>query len=189
MKYDCELIQDIMPLYIDDVLRNKSKEIVEEHLSECTQCQKIYTSCANEKQSPPAETVSNESIRVKSYSKRIRNRRIAIFSAVLAVFLVFTASFASYVKFSTPNFFASGRGLMQIMASDTPYVEIQSSPRVIIAQPQNSWDLFLEFVESEGYTFLDEEQMGANCVIEKDGKKEHVWFSVNGYYSKWSWEQ
>lgn len=189
MKYDCDLIQDIKPLYMDDVLSKRSREIVDEHLSECTQCQKIYTRRVNEKQPSPAKTASNENTHIKSYSKRIRNWRIAIVSVVLAVFLMLTASFASYINFNTPNFFASGIGLIQIMASDTPYVEIQSSPRVIIAQPQNSWDLFLEFVESEGYTFLGEEQMSANCVIEKDGKKEHVWFSVNGYYSKWSWEQ
>lgn len=188
MKYDCDLIQDIMPLYMDEVLSNKSKEIVDEHLSECTKCKDLYKNCTNAKKTPAVKETVERDIGIKRYSRRIRNWRIAIISVVLVTFLSLTASFVSYISFNAPNFISSGIGLIKIMASDTPYVEIQSSPRVIIAQPQDSMDLFLDFVESEGYTYLADEQSGGLCVIEKDGKKENVFFAVNEYYSKWSWE-
>lgn len=38
MKFDCEMIQDLLPLYIDDVCSAKSKEIIEEHIAECQKC-------------------------------------------------------------------------------------------------------------------------------------------------------
>lgn len=38
MKYECNLIQDLLPLYQDDVCSKTSKEIVEEHLKECSRC-------------------------------------------------------------------------------------------------------------------------------------------------------
>lgn len=38
MKYECNLIQDLLPLYQDDVCSETSKEIVRGHLKECSRC-------------------------------------------------------------------------------------------------------------------------------------------------------
>lgn len=38
MKYPCNLIRDILPLYIDDVCSAESKEIVTTHLKDCPAC-------------------------------------------------------------------------------------------------------------------------------------------------------
>ena len=38
MKYPCEMIQDLIPLYIEGICSDESKKIVEEHLSLCKSC-------------------------------------------------------------------------------------------------------------------------------------------------------
>lgn len=38
IRYECELIQDLLPLYQDNVCSNRSKIAVEEHLEECESC-------------------------------------------------------------------------------------------------------------------------------------------------------
>ena len=38
----CEVIRDLMPLYVDDVLSSDSKTIVEEHLETCEDCTDYY---------------------------------------------------------------------------------------------------------------------------------------------------
>lgn len=40
MKLDCEIIKDLLPLYIDNVCSEASKTAVEEHLKECESCGK-----------------------------------------------------------------------------------------------------------------------------------------------------
>ena len=35
MKYECDVIRDLIPLYIDDVASTASRRMVEEHLAEC----------------------------------------------------------------------------------------------------------------------------------------------------------
>ena len=40
MKITCDIIQDLLPLYADDVLSDDSKELVKEHLAECESCSK-----------------------------------------------------------------------------------------------------------------------------------------------------
>ena len=42
MRYPCKLIQDILPLYHDGVCSQESKEIVEQHFSDCEECRKYY---------------------------------------------------------------------------------------------------------------------------------------------------
>ena len=38
MKTDCNIIRDLLPLYVDDVCSQESKKLVEEHLQECPAC-------------------------------------------------------------------------------------------------------------------------------------------------------
>lgn len=38
MKTDCEIIRDLLPLYVDDICSGKSRELVDEHLKECAEC-------------------------------------------------------------------------------------------------------------------------------------------------------
>lgn len=38
MKTDCEIIRDLLPLYVDDICSEKSRELVDEHLRECAEC-------------------------------------------------------------------------------------------------------------------------------------------------------
>lgn len=39
-KITCDVIRDLLPLYVDDVISKDSKALVEEHLSSCKSCQK-----------------------------------------------------------------------------------------------------------------------------------------------------
>ena len=41
MRYECDMIADLLPLYIDGACSGSSKQVVEEHLAECPQCAKM----------------------------------------------------------------------------------------------------------------------------------------------------
>lgn len=38
MKTDCEIIRDLLPLYVDDICSDQSRKMVDEHLQECGEC-------------------------------------------------------------------------------------------------------------------------------------------------------
>ena len=42
MKFECDMISDLLPLYKDEICSDTSKKIVEEHLAECPACRKIF---------------------------------------------------------------------------------------------------------------------------------------------------
>jgi len=48
MKYPCDTVKDLLPLYHDDVCSASSRRIVEEHLSECPACKKTIEKLNNE---------------------------------------------------------------------------------------------------------------------------------------------
>lgn len=39
MKISCNIIKDLLPLYVENIVSNESKVLVEEHLKSCTECQ------------------------------------------------------------------------------------------------------------------------------------------------------
>ncbi len=48
MKWNCEVVQDLLPLYHDQVCSDQSKKLVEEHLSECANCRAYLDSLDGE---------------------------------------------------------------------------------------------------------------------------------------------
>lgn len=116
-----------------------------------------------------------------------KNKRLIIVTAIVLALLIALSSFISIYKFNVRNPFKTGIGFIQIFATDKEYAEIQSSPKVIITQSNDWWETFENYISSQGYTYLENERMGAIHFIEKDGIKEHFILSVNGYYSKWVW--
>lgn len=41
MKTDCEVIRDLLPLYVDEICSDTSREMVTEHLEECGECREM----------------------------------------------------------------------------------------------------------------------------------------------------
>lgn len=56
-KYDCNLVQDLLPLYQDNVCSDNSKKVVEEHLKECEKCRNVLLKLKNTSYD---EVLSNE---------------------------------------------------------------------------------------------------------------------------------
>ena len=44
----CNIVQDLLPLYYDDVCSPSSKKLVEKHLTTCEKCQNTYNELKND---------------------------------------------------------------------------------------------------------------------------------------------
>ena len=44
----CNIVQDLLPLYYDDVCSPSSKRLVEKHLKTCEKCQNTYNELKND---------------------------------------------------------------------------------------------------------------------------------------------
>lgn len=101
MKNMCEIVQDLLPLYVDGCCTQGSRELVEEHLKECAACKQVFGAMTGDIPAPqepepeaepiPAEPVQEEpeKKREKTFRKgmkKIRRRWIA--SLIVVILLV-----------------------------------------------------------------------------------------------------
>ena len=40
MKYNCDIVKDLLLLYLDEVCSEASKQVVAEHVDECVECER-----------------------------------------------------------------------------------------------------------------------------------------------------
>lgn len=96
MKISCNIIEDLLPLYVDDMVSEDSRQLVEEHLKACPTCRRMQEEIMREnhltsvgKSSKSIQTNRTEIEPLKKIRHKIRKKRIA--SVFLAVILVVAA--------------------------------------------------------------------------------------------------
>lgn len=91
-KTECEIVQDLLFGYSDDVLNAESKKLVEKHLLECKECQSKF----NEIQKDIENHENNQKKQI-DYLKKIR-RRNTLKTILISGGIVFLIFFAFYLR-------------------------------------------------------------------------------------------
>ena len=89
MKLPCSVIQDLLPLYAEDLTSDVSKALVEEHLPECDDCRKML---AELKAPPPA--LPPEAVPMQQVKKLLRKQ---LWLAVVLTVCIATALFSVFI--------------------------------------------------------------------------------------------
>ena len=87
----CEIIKDLIPLYVDDVCSEKSKGLIEEHIAECEECRKNLAALKGEL--PPMTVEAEEA--------EIQKSEVMFFKAVKNKLMI--KKIASYIEFFRYN--------------------------------------------------------------------------------------
>jgi len=89
MKIDCNVIKDLMPLYIDDYCSEESKQLIDDHLKKCEKCKTTYIHMTSSL--PDEDQIIMESSEIqdtKVIKKGIKKlRRLWIMSLAIIVLL------------------------------------------------------------------------------------------------------
>ena len=67
MKITCNIIQDMLPLYVDDVLSEDSRKMVEEHLKDCEACREKRRNMEEDSLPSFSQASENEKKQKKKY--------------------------------------------------------------------------------------------------------------------------
>lgn len=103
----CEVIQDLLPLYIDNICSNESRRMVSEHLENCDECQKLYKNMnqAVKQDSIELELDSKQAFSAINHKWRMKNVSIMCISIILTAIVVFTGCMVVQNVSSVHNFF------------------------------------------------------------------------------------
>ncbi len=91
MKYQCEVIKDLLPLYVDDVCSKESKKIIEEHLEICDICKQYYNAMKSSDNSIISEDKNNEILAdsLKKVKKQIKAKNLIAVTGTLIIVFAF----------------------------------------------------------------------------------------------------
>ena len=141
MTYPCGIIRDLLPLYIDNVCNEESKQAVENHLSECEKCRRCYetmksTDGFTEKQNDNSEDMkmadSLKSIKLR-INKRIRNIILSSLAAALLLIMGFYVLFNVAIKEISPDAVSVSANVFSLEElAENPIQSVPDSESVMI---------------------------------------------------------
>ena len=101
-KISCNVIGDLLPLYVDGAVSEDTKKLVEEHLAECEECKKAAEDMGKELVLPVHETVrATETSFLQKMKKTWQKRRIR--TAVISVAVTAGVILGSYMALTIPQ--------------------------------------------------------------------------------------
>ena len=101
-KINCNIIGDLLPLYVDGAVSEDTKKLVEEHLAECEECKKAAEEMGKELVLPVHETVrAAETSFLQKMKKTWQKRRIR--NAVISVAVTAGVILGSYMALTIPQ--------------------------------------------------------------------------------------
>jgi hypothetical protein len=98
MKYDCDVIKDLLPLYEDGVASEKSKSIVEEHFSECSSCKNYFSIIRHATEQSGIMPETAETANYKKLAKRLRLRKVLIYIGIILILSITALIAYGYVQ-------------------------------------------------------------------------------------------
>lgn len=93
MKISCNIIRDLLPLYLDQVCSEESKDMIENHLTECENCREYYDQMSADVPDiniDPEESADplDDKAMVRKLSRRITSRQFMITGITLIVVFI-----------------------------------------------------------------------------------------------------
>ncbi len=106
MNNECNIVLDILPLYIENIVSDDTKEFVEKHITQCSKCKKelemLKTDIPFKNEYTPTDNPANamKKIGLNIYKKRVFTSVIsAIFTAVIVVICIAFLTAPEYLPY------------------------------------------------------------------------------------------
>lgn len=98
-KISCNVIQDILPLYVDEVVSEDTKVLIEEHLKNCEVCRRVYEETKTELAVPcESQQPSYEETDLRNFKKFFKKRKIRTVILSVAGTVVFLTAAVTFMN-------------------------------------------------------------------------------------------
>ena len=126
MKISCEIIKDVLPLYVEDIANKHTRKLVEEHLDSCLDCRKEL----EEMKKSPVKNLTMD-----TDAKPLKKIRNIIFKnklegIVIAVLLTLTLVAVIIAYLTTPNYLPYSNSVVDITGKGDGTVLVEFSEDV-----------------------------------------------------------
>ncbi len=169
MKYPCEMIQDLLPLYLDDVCSEESKKAIEKHLSECSACKEFYAAMreangmeidTHNADRERQKAASFQAVKKKLFRKQLLSAVAAVIALVLIAFaavgvLKGTVEIVEY-KDNISVSMVDGDLVGKLQGSQETYVKIKRITRTVNGRGENYLFFYVSDTKWDAFTTSSE---------------------------------
>ena len=128
---ECDIVQDLLPLYYDHACSPASCELVRQHLADCADCEKIYEDLANHTIDNVIETESREILERHAKKERNLAYKAGIVIAALLLVPILITFIVSMADGSGLGVFSVVTASMMLVAALTVVPLISSQKRLM----------------------------------------------------------
>lgn len=100
MKKECEIVRDLLPNYIENLVGNQTKDFIETHIKECPECKEILNSMqGNMIQEIDTSFLEEQAEihQIKKYRKKMAILKISISVFLIAIILLLISFLTTYI--------------------------------------------------------------------------------------------
>lgn len=127
MKQDCSVVRDLLPLYVEGMVREETGSFVKEHLAECPECQTEYEKLREPTvEMAPAEAYND--VPLRKVKRKLVAKRVQ--TALLAGVLMAVVLLSTFAICSTHQYIPYTQGLLEVTELDDGSVSIAFDPKV-----------------------------------------------------------
>ena len=110
MKFNCNISDDILPLYLENICSEDSRAALEEHLQECASCREKLARMKNNSIIPDIKKKESQ-IQITNYTEKIKRHRFKV--GILAVLIsVFSACILSLCFLTVKDMYAQANPII-----------------------------------------------------------------------------
>lgn len=188
MSEKCEIVRDLLPMYIDDLTSKESNEFINKHLLTCSECTDYYNNLKesipelNKNEIFPPENTEN------NLMKKIRRKILGGASALMIFFLTLgiILGVLGDAIFQEGNPVPIVKSIIKLESTDVDYVKFSEMPVKYISKSNiDREDMIKKFMEKKNWIY--KEQLGNSYFFIKDG--EEISISTRQFTRKYfTWE-
>ena len=124
MKISCNMIRDILPLYVENMASQDTRDLVEEHIASCENCTKRLEEMRTFEE-PPVDT---DIAPLRNIQNTLRRKKLQTIILSVMVTLVFTVVTIAYL--TTPAYLSYNENAVSIIEKDDGTVLLNFSKEV-----------------------------------------------------------
>ena len=100
MKNECEIVKDLLPNYIEDLVSDETKKFINSHISSCADCKKILRNMQESDTKDDEELLREEEVeirQIKKYKKKTTVVKISIMSFLILILVIIFSIIVTYM--------------------------------------------------------------------------------------------
>ena len=124
MKLNCNIVFDLLPLYLEDACSEDSKTALEEHLQDCPACREKLKKMKNDNIIPQVQKKENKNM-IANYAKKVKRHRIRVGILIVLISTLAVCFFSLCIltiidmrRQANPTVFDVEEGVFSLTAAD-----------------------------------------------------------------------